>query len=541
MPSLLILGAGGFGQMVKETAGMLGYAPVVFLDDAAKGADIVGKCCDYHAKRTEYTTAVAAFGDCGMRLYWTDKLLEAGYNVPAIVHPSAVVSPSAVLLPGCFIMQRAVVNTHTRIERAVLVNSGAVVDHDTVVGYGAHVGLGSVVKANCHIEPGRKVEAGEVIFSTRRKIDGVTTRALEDALYAFGFGPQCSYVRPFGAGHINETYAVYMPGENGADELSYVLQRVNTNVFKDPAGVMENIFGITEFMREAIRAEGGDPDRETLSYIKTKNGHNYFEDDEEQPWRCYNYIPDSVCFQTVERPEQFYQSGRSFGHFLKQLGNYPAASLHETIPDFHNTVKRFDAFALALKRDVKDRARKCRQETAFALARKEDCGVLVRQLEQGLLPLRVTHNDTKLNNILFDAQTGEGLCIIDLDTIMPGLAANDFGDSIRFGASTAAEDEPDLDKVHFDIGLYELYVKGYLEAAGDVLTPTELDSLPWGARLMTLECGIRFLTDFLQGDTYFKTAYPTHNLVRARTQFRLVKEMEEQFETMQQLVRQYTK
>ena len=539
MESLLILGAGGFGQMVKETALMLGYRPVVFLDDAAKGADVAGKCCDYRAKREEYSTAVAAFGNSHMRLYWTDRLLEAGYAVPAIVHPSAVVSPSATLGPGCFVMQRAVINTHTRVERAALINSGAVVDHDSVVEPGAHVGLGSVVKANCVIASGRKVEAGEVIFSTRRQIEGVNSRALEDALYAFGFGPQCRYVRPFGAGHINETYAVYMPGEDGSDELAYVLQRVNVHVFRDPAGVMENIFGVTEYMRDVIRAEGGDPDRGTLSYIKTKDGHNYFEDDEGQPWRCYNYIPDSVCYQSVERPEQFYQSARSFGHFLKQLGQYPASSLHETIPDFHDTVKRFAAFQQALRRDVRDRAKYCRAEASFILEREEDCGRLVGRLGEGLLPLRVTHNDTKLNNILFDAATGEGLCIIDLDTIMPGLAANDFGDSIRFGASTAAEDEPDLEKVHFDIGLYELYVKGYLEAAGDVLTPAELDSLPWGARLMTLECGMRFLTDFLQGDTYFKTAYPDHNLVRARTQLRLVQEMEQQFAEMQRLVRQY--
>lgn len=233
-----------------------------------------------------------------------------------------------------------------------------------------------------------------------------------------------------------------MPGEDGSDELAYVLQRVNVHVFRDPAGVMENIFGVTEYMRDVIRAEGGDPDRGTLSYIKTKDGHNYFEDDEGQPWRCYNYIPDSVCYQSVERPEQFYQSARSFGHFLKQLGQYPASSLHETIPDFHDTVKRFAAFQQALRRDVRDRAKYCRAEASFILEREEDCGRLGCQLGQGLLPLRVTHNDTKLNNILFDAATGEGLCIIDLDTIMPGLAANDFGDSIRFGASTAAEDEP---------------------------------------------------------------------------------------------------
>ena len=218
----------------------------------------------------------------------------------------------------------------------------------------------------------------------------------------------------------------------------------------------------------------------------------------------------------VESPEQFYQSARSFGHFLKQLGEYPAESLYETIPNFHHTVKRFEAFAQSVQRDVKNRARLCRPEIEFALAREKDCGVLMSQMEEGILPL----------------------CIIDLDTIMPGLAANDFGDSIRFGASTAEEDERDLDKVHFDINLYELYVKGYLEMAKDVLTPEEKQSLPWGARLMTFECGIRFLMDFLQGDTYFKTAYPEHNLVRARTQFRLVQEMEDQFDEMCRIVRE---
>lgn len=538
MRSLLILGAGGFGQMVKETAIQLGYTNVVFLDDAAFGKDVVGKCCDYAAKREEYETAVAAFGNNHTRLFWTDKLLEAGYDVPAFVHPSAIVSPSAVLGAGCFVMQRAVVNTHTRIERAALVNSGAVVDHDSVVCAGAHVGLGSVVKANCTIEQEKKVEAGEVIFSTRRKIEGVDSRALEDALYAFGFGPQCSYVKPFGEGHINETYAVYMPMEDGTEKPLYVLQRININVFKEPGQVMENIFGVTEFLRDVIRKEGGDPDRETLAYIKTKSGDTYFEDDKGQPWRCAIFITDSVCYQMVERPEQFYQSARSFGHFLKQLGEYPAESLYETIPNFHHTVKRFEAFAQAVQRDVKNRARLCRPEIEFALAREQDCGVLTSQMEAGTLPLRVTHNDTKLNNILFDVMTGKGLCIIDLDTIMPGLAANDFGDSIRFGASTAEEDEQDLEKVHFDIKLYELYVKGYLEMAKDVLTEEELESLPWGARLMTFECGIRFLMDFLQGDTYFKTAYPEHNLVRARTQFRLVQEMEEQFDEMCQIVRE---
>lgn len=539
MRSLLILGAGGFGQMVKEMALALGYEEVVFLDDAAKGDDVIGMCCDYVIRHSEYPAAVAAFGNNKTRLFWTDKLMEEGYEVPALVHPSAVVSPSVVLEPGCFVMQRAVVNTHTRIEHAALINSGAVVDHDSVVGAGAHIGIGSVVKANCTIESGRKVEAGEVIFSTRRKIEGVDSRSLEDAIYAFGFGPQCSYVKPFGEGHINETYAVYMPDQDGSDVPLYVLQRININVFKKPDQVMANIFGVTEYLRNIVREDGGDLEREALSYIKTKDGQNYFEDDHGRPWRCMHYVPNSVCYQQVERPEQFYQSALSFGHFLKQLGNYPADSLYETIPKFHDTVNRFRDFEEARRKDVKNRARLCRSEIEFVRSREAECGVLMKQLEEGILPLRVTHNDTKLNNILFDKDTDEGLCIIDLDTIMPGLAANDFGDSIRFGASTAEEDEPDLEKVHFDIGLYEIYVKGYLEMAKDVLTPAEIESLPWGARLMTLECGMRFLADFLQGDVYFKTAYPEHNLVRARTQLKLVKEMEEQFAEMNAILRKY--
>lgn len=539
MKRLLIIGAGGFGHMIQEMAQLLGYEDIAFLDDAVKGNDVIGKCCDYERFLNDYDTAVAALGDNRTRLYWTERLQEAGYHVPVMIHPTAIVSPTATIGQGSFIMQRAVVNRNVVIEHGVLINSGAIIDHDAHITCGAHVGLGSVVKANGVVARKVKVEAGEVVFSTRRVIEGVNgNHNLEDAIYAFGFGQKCSYVKPFGEGHINETYAVYMPVEDG-EELTYILQRVNSNVFKDPAGVMENIFGVTEYLRNVVREEGGDPDRETLFYMKTKDGFNYFEDGDGEPWRCAGFIADSVCYQLVEKPEQFYQSASSFGHFLKQLKDYPAEQLHETIPDFHNTVKRFEAFEKALKRDIKNRSVSCKKEIQFVLNRKADCSVLVEQQENGQLPLRVTHNDTKLNNILFDAHTGKGLCIIDLDTIMPGLAANDFGDSIRFGAATAAEDEPNLDLVHFDIHLYEAYVKGYLEETKDVLTEEEVRSLPWGARLMTLECGIRFLTDYLQGDTYFKTAYSNHNLVRARTQFQLVAEMEQQFEQMQHIVEKY--
>ena len=225
MPNLLILGAGGFGRMIYENVqSTRQFDKIAMLDDAAKGPEVIGKLVDYTALREEYPCAVAAFGNNKLRVQWVDRLLAAGFVVPTIIHPSAVVSPSAVVGAGSFVMQRAVVNTHTVLGKGCLVNCGAIIDHDTVVGDGAHISLGSVVKANCQIEPGRKVEAGEVIFAQRRVIDGVDSRELQDALYAFGFGNQCSYVKPFGAGHINETYAVYMPGEEG-DELRYVLQR----------------------------------------------------------------------------------------------------------------------------------------------------------------------------------------------------------------------------------------------------------------------------------------------------------------------------
>lgn len=266
---------------------------------------------------------------------------------------------------------------------------------------------------------------------------------------------------------------------------------------------------------------------------------NYFEDAEGEPWRCSNFISNSVCYQQVEQPEQFYQSGSSFGHFLKRLENYPAEKLHETIPDFHNTVKRFETFRIAVKRDLKNRANTCKKEIAFVEQRQEDCGVLVKQQESGILPLRVTHNDTKLNNILFDESTDKGLCTLILIQSCQDLQQMFWRFYSGLEQQQQQEDEKNLDLVHFDINLYEMYVKGYLEETKDALTDAEIKSLAWGARIITLECGIRFLTDYLQGDTYFKTSYPEHNLVRARTQFKLVYEMEQQFEEMQKIIQKY--
>ncbi len=539
MSKLLILGMGGLGRMVGEVAAGLGrWEEIAFLDDAVRDAQIVGKCMDYTVLAHRYEEAIAAFGDNRLRLAWTRRLTEAGYRVPCIVHASAVVSPSVQMGAGCLVLQGAIVNPNTTLGMACLVNSGALVDHDNRLGDGVHVNLHATVKAWCDLAPCARTEAGEVVYSTRRRIEGVEDHDLEDALFAFKLGETASYVKPFGSGHINDTYAVYM-SVPGGDELRYVIQRINTDVFKNPHDVMENIFGVTEYLRRRIMERGGDADRETLNYIKTKTGENYFEDAAGSAWRCYNYIPDSVCIESVSDPMDFYHSGKSFGGFLRELEDYPADTLHETIEKFHDTRKRLADFDKALARDVKNRAKNCAAEIAFIQQRRADCAVLMDLLEAGRLPLRVTHNDTKLNNILFDEKTGDALCVIDLDTIMPGLALNDYGDSIRFGASTAAEDEPDASKVHFDLYLFELYTRGYLEAAGEALTDTEKEYLPWGAKLMTLECGTRFLTDYLQGDTYFKVSHPKHNLERCRTQFKLVADMERVWDEMAAIVKKY--
>ncbi len=540
MANLLILGAGGLGQMVGEVARATGnWDKVSYLDDAVRGRDVVGTLTDYTVKKEEYPQAVAAFGNNRLRLAWTNRLMKEGYSVPSVIHPTAIISESAEIGEGCLILHGAIVNTNTKLGKACLINSGALVDHDNILEEGVHVNLHSTIRGWCHLEACARTEAGEVVYSTRRPIEGVNDRNLEDALYAFKIGSTASYVKPFGSGHINDTYAVYIATPAG-DELRYVIQRINTSVFKKPWEVMENIFGVTEYLRRRILARGGDPNREVLNYIKTNTGDPYFEDSVGSAWRCTNYIPDSVCIERVTDPMDFYNSGRSFGAFLRELEEYPAETLNETIPDFHDTRVRLAAFDRALERDVKLRAQSCLEELEFVRCHREDCSVLMDLLEAGKLPLRVTHNDTKLNNILFDKKSGGALCVIDLDTIMPGLALNDYGDSIRFGASTAQEDEPDLTKVHFDLHLFEMYTRGYLETAGDALTPLEKEYLPWGAKLMTLECGIRFLTDYLQGDTYFKVERPNHNLDRCRTQFKLVADMEREWDKMVEIVKKYS-
>ena len=360
---------------------------------------------------------------------------------------------------------------------------------------------------------------------------------LPEVLGAYDFPATVLGAVRYGQGHINDTFCVVCQSQEG-DPVRFILQGLSGAAFPHPEELMENFVGITSFLREKIRQTGGDPERETLSLVKTRQGRDFYTDSTGKVWRLTPFIEDTDCFQKAT-PALFEASARAFGRFQYMLQGYPAETLHEAIVNFHNTEDRFAKFEAALAADKLGRAGAVQAEIQFVLDRKADCSVALQAQREGRLPLRVTHNDTKLNNILIDRRTGEGICVIDLDTTMPGLSINDFGDSIRFGANHSAEDEKDLSKVNFDIELYEAYTRGFLEGARGSLTPAELEYLPWGARLMTLECGIRFLTDYLDGDNYFRIHYPEQNLDRCRTQFKLVRDMEEQFEAMAAVVAKY--
>ena len=343
--------------------------------------------------------------------------------------------------------------------------------------------------------------------------------------------------KPFGNGHINDTYKLTFDANGEIN--TYILQRINDDIFKNPSELMENINGVTSHLRKKIIENCGDPKRETLRVIPTIDGKLFHKDEEGVYWRAYDFIEGATCYDMVEEPEQFYQSALAFGNFQKLLADYPAHTLHETIKDFHHTPQRFEVFVKAVEEDVMGRAKDIKEDIDFILERKDETSILTDMLEKGELPLRVTHNDTKLNNVMIDNETGKGLCVIDLDTVMPGIVANDFGDAIRFGASTALEDESDLSKVSMSLELFEVFVKGMLEASDGKLTEKEIDTLPLGAKIITLEQAIRFLADHIQGDTYFKIHRENHNLDRARTQIKLVADMEAKWEQMNEIVKKY--
>ncbi len=361
--------------------------------------------------------------------------------------------------------------------------------------------------------------------------------ALEIAgLFAFEGKPVDA--KPYGCGHINDTYCVCCEREE-KPQRRYILQRINRHVFKDMPALMDNLVRVTGYLRQAVLEAGGDPDRECLNLVSTKEGKPYYVSPEGEYWRAFLFIENAITFQTVGKPESFYYAGCAFGRFQRLLAGYPSETLHETIPHFHDTASRYRDFERAVEENASGRADKAAEEIAFVRARQRDTAVLTEMLAAGELPLRVTHNDTKLNNVMLDDVTGKPVCVIDLDTVMPGLSLYDFGDSIRFGANPAAEDETDLSKVKLDLGLFEQYTKGFLEECGDRLTENEIRMLPFSAKIMTLECGMRFLADHIAGDTYFKIHREGHNLDRCRTQFKLVEDMEKKMDDMAAIVAKY--
>ncbi len=328
----------------------------------------------------------------------------------------------------------------------------------------------------------------------------------------------------YGSGHINETYLVVTSRPH-----LYILQKLSSQAFKNIPGLMNNVIAVTEH----IRKTEADP-RRALVLVPDVNGEKYIKDENGEFWRMYEFVLDSLCLDKPETAEDLYQSGVAFGTFQTQLADFPAETLFETIPHFHDTPDRYRLFHEAIENDKAGRLSSVTAEVERYLSHEQEAATL---MNMGL-PLRVTHNDTKLNNVMLDAAGRTPLCVIDLDTVMPGFAANDFGDSIRFGASTAAEDEKDLSKVSMDIGLFRAYASGFLKACGGRLTEAEIDTLPWGAKLMTLECGVRFLTDYLNGDVYFHINRPEHNLDRCRTQITLVEDMEKKWDEMNAIIQE---
>jgi Ser/Thr protein kinase RdoA (MazF antagonist) len=340
---------------------------------------------------------------------------------------------------------------------------------------------------------------------------------------------------PIGSGHINDSYLIRNAQSNAPD---YMLQWINNYVFKDVEGLMNNFLIVTQHITRKHKDEH--TKNALLELVAAKDGKYYYQDEAGNYWRVFNYIAGSHVYDIVENKTIAYEGGKAFGRFLLEMADIPVGSICETIPDFHNAEKRLDNFYSSVKADPKDRVKDITPELEFVRKRVDEILEIPSMQQQGLIPVRITHNDTKFNNILFD-DSNKAICIVDLDTIMPGSALFDFGDAIRSGANTAAEDEKDLSLVSMNIDIFEAYAKGYLESTFNILTETEIELLAFSARFITFVIGLRFLTDYIDGDTYYRTHYPEHNLVRARVQFKLVESMEQQFGRMRGIIQSIAK
>lgn len=339
-----------------------------------------------------------------------------------------------------------------------------------------------------------------------------------------------SKISPYGDGHINNTYLT--------TSRKFILQKINTNIFTKPDELMKNIYNVTEHLRKKIEAQGGDSDRETLTIIPTLDGKNYYRTEDNECYRVYKFISDTVYYSIAENPVQLYHAAKAFGRFQNMLNDFAVDKLYETIPDFHNTRVRFYHLLDAIKEDRLGRLKFVEKEVNWALEQEFMVDEITNAIKDGSVPLRVTHNDTKINNVLFDKDTGKGICVIDLDTVMSGSLLYDYGDALRTGAATAAEDERNLSLMWFDMGAFREFTKGYLEEMLPVMTKKEIELLPLSAKMLTYECGIRFLTDYLNGDTYFKTTRKDQNLDRARTQFKICRDIDKKMEEMEAVIRE---
>lgn len=350
---------------------------------------------------------------------------------------------------------------------------------------------------------------------------------MQQAIHHFQIIGQPIFCRSFGHGHINYTFQISTDSGN-----QYILQRINTHVFKQPIQLMENVIAVTQHIRQKV----DDPNK-VLNFIPALDGKYYYRDERRRYWRCYKFV-GGFCLEAPETDADFYESAVAFGRFQEQLSDFPADSLYETIPNFHNTPDRYRQLHIAMDEDACDRFQYAQREVDFLLEREQEAGTIQRMLESGELPLRVSHNDTKLNNVLLDIKTRKAKCVLDLDTVMPGSSLFDFGDSIRFGAATAPEDVQELSRMTLDLHRFEVYTKGFLDGCHS-LTNREIELLPLGAKIITLELAARFLTDYLESDHYFKTDYSDHNLVRTRAQLKLVQDMEAKWDQMQRIVENY--
>jgi len=366
-----------------------------------------------------------------------------------------------------------------------------------------------------------------------------SVKQLKNVVAGFQAWGDFIYAAPYGSGHINDTYKV--SARLAGTPVSYLVQRINHEIFKHPDRVMENIVRVTEHLRGKLTAAGElDASCKALTVIPARDGRPYARDAEGNWWRMYLFIEGAHTYDVIESEEQAYEAARAFARFQNQLADLPAPRLHETIPAFHNTLSRLDALDAAIAANVYGRKSEVAAEIAFVEERRSQCGRLLERNARGEIPERITHNDTKINNVMLDDARGTGVCVIDLDTVMPGFALYDFGDMVRSATAASKEDEQDLSKVGSRIDMFEALARGYLSEAA-FLVPAEIEELVFAGRLITLTIGIRFLTDYLSGDAYFKTHRLGQNLDRCRTQFQMVVSMEEQAAQMEKIVQSLTK